>query len=382
MIGLAAAWRVAGTGARVQVVDPAPGRGASWVAAGMLAPVGEAEHGEPQLARLRVAAAAEWPDFATDLAHASGMEVGFSATGSVLVAVDPSDRLVVEDLLELHRDLGFPVDRLSPSGCRALVPALSPLIRGGASLAADHSVDNRQLVAALLAACERAGVTFVPEQATRVVIGGQGSVRGVELAEGGQLVAEVVVLTAGAASGRIEGLPPGAMPIVRPVAGQILRLRATREALSVGRTVRGIVHGRHCYLVPRRDGSLVVGATSEERGFDTTVRAGAVHALLDDARTLVPGVDEYELAECQAGLRPGTPDNAPYVGWTDVPGLAVATGHYRNGILLCPLTALAIRNLVLGVPIPGPLAPFGPQRSSNRRSDRSRMESLTHRPTS
>ena len=132
------------------------------------------------------------------------------------------------------------------------------------------------------------------------------------------------------------------------------------------RTVRGLVRGRPCYLVPRLDGSVVVGATSEERGFDRTVQAGAVHALLDDARALVPGIDELELGECLAGLRPGSPDNGPTVGWTAVRGLAVATGHYRNGILLAPLTADAVVALLGDEPVPAPFAPFGPERWGRR----------------
>ena len=165
----------------------------------------------------------------------------------------------------------------------------------------------------------------------------------------------------------MAGLPEGALPSVRPVKGHVVRLRGPAERPLLERTVRGLVHGRPCYLVPRRDGSLVVGATSEERGFDTSVQAGAVHALLDDARALVPGVDELELVECLAGLRPGSPDNAPFVGWTAVEGVAVATGHYRNGMLLAPITAEAVAALLCGEPVPAPMAAFPPSRRAGRR---------------
>ncbi|MGH9093091.1 MAG: FAD-dependent oxidoreductase, partial [Acidimicrobiales bacterium] len=161
---------------------------------------------------------------------------------------------------------------------------------------------------------------------------------------------------AGAGSASIDGVP---VPPLRPVKGVVLRLRG---APLLERTVRGLVRGRPCYLVPRADGSLVVGATVEERGEDRAVQAGAVHALLDDARALVPGIDELELVECSAGLRPATPDNGPYVGWTPVPGVALATGHFRNGILLAPLTAEAVAALLAGRPVPAALRGFGPDR--------------------
>ncbi|MHB8218772.1 MAG: glycine oxidase ThiO [Acidimicrobiales bacterium] len=368
VIGLASAWRAAANGWGVTVVDPAPGRGASWAAAGMLAPLGEAEYGESDLTRLRIVGAEDWPGFVAELASASDMDVGFSSSGSVLVAADTSDRLLVDDLLALHQRLGYPATRLSASACRSLVPSLAPGIRGGAELPDDHQVDNRKLVAALLAACERTGVTLIEERVTWVTTRESGGVRvvqGVRLSDGRSVPADVVVLAAGAYCGGIGGIggvPSATLPDVRPVMGQVLRLRSTTGSVSVSRTVRGIVHGRPCYLVPRRDGSIVVGATSEERGFDTTVRAGSVHALLDDARTLVPGIDELELVECLAGLRPGSPDNGPFVGWTGVRGLAVATGHYRNGILLTPITARAVECLLAGDSLPQALIPFGLRR--------------------
>jgi len=358
VIGLASAWRIAARGWSVTVVDPDPGRGASWVAAGMIAPLGEAEHGETAITRLRIAGASWWPNFASDLERATGMDVGFSSSGSVMVAVDASDRLVVEDLASLHRDLGFPVTTLSASACRSLVPSLSPGIRGGIELPDDHHVDNRKLVQSLIEACANVGVDFLRDRVVEVTFRRDGAVRGVRLDSDGVVEADVVVLTAGAECGAIGGVPDEASPAVRPVMGQVLRLRPTQGSPEVPRTVRGIVRGRPCYLVPRPDGSLVVGATSEERGFVTTVRAGAVHALLDDARTLIPGIDEFELAECSVGLRPASPDNGPIVGWTGSPGLAVATGHYRNGILLTPITAHAVESLLSGAPVPDALLPF------------------------
>jgi glycine oxidase len=358
VIGLASAWRMASRGWGVTVIDPTPGRGASWVAAGMIAPLGEAEHSETAITRLRIAGAGWWPDFAADLVRTTGMDIGYSMTGSIMVAVDSSDQLVVEDLASLHHDLGYAVKHLSASACRALVPSLSPGIRGGVELPDDHHVDNRRLVEALIESCTNVSVSFVRDRVARVVFGHDGAVRGAFLGSGELVDADVVVMTAGAECGAIGGVPVEASPDVRPVMGQVLRLRPTPGSPDVARTIRGVVHGRPCYIVPRADGSVVVGATSEERGFETTVRAGAVHGLLDDARTLVPGIDEFELAECSVGLRPASPDNGPIVGWTGAPGLAVATGHYRNGILLTPITAHAVECLLTGDPLPDALLPF------------------------
>jgi glycine oxidase len=362
VIGLSSAWMVAETGRTVCVVDPEPGRGASWVAAGMLAAVSEAHYGEERLTRLLVLAASRWPDFAARLEAASDLDLDYRPCGAVGVAVDHSDRAALDELLAFQLGLGLSAERLSASACRQLVPALAPRIAGGATFPEDHQVDNRRLVGALVEAAERAGVRLVRDRAAALIVE-SGRVAGVELEAGGRLAARTVLVAAGSWSGGLAGLDPGTLPPVRPVKGHVLRLRGRPgDAPLLERTVRGLVEGRSCYLVPRSDGSLVIGATVEERGFDTSVQAGAVHALLDDARRLVPGIDELELVECLAGLRPGSPDNAPSIGWTRVEGLAAATGHYRNGILLTPVTAEAVVALLTGSPLPAELGSFDAQR--------------------
>ncbi len=367
VIGLSGAWRAAQSGCQVAVVDPRPGRGASWVAAGMLAPVGEVDYGEIDLVRLLLEGADRWPGFAVDLEAASGADIGFRPCGTVMVAFDASDRAALDDVLGLRRSLGLPSPRLSARECRALVPALSPSVRGGGEAPGDHQVDNRRLVEALLVACRRAGVQLVAARVAGLDRPGRGGLRGVVLDDGSRLEAPRIVLAAGAHSPLVAGIPDHDVPPVRPVKGHVVRLRGSAQAPLLERTVRGLVRGRPCYLVPRGDGELVIGATSEERGFESSVQAGAVHALLDDARTLVPGIDELEFEECAAGLRPGSPDNAPFVGWTGLKGLAVATGHYRNGILLAPLTAQAIAALLEGRPVTGALSAFGPDRLAGAR---------------
>jgi glycine oxidase len=361
-IGLATAWLAAGRGLRVTVVDPEPGRGASWVAAGMLAPASEAHFGEEALTALLLAGAATWADFARQLTEATGMDLGYRQSGTVTVALDRSDRLVVDQLLAFQQSIGLAARRWSATECRQAVPALSPAIGGGAEFPDDHQVDNRRLVEALVSAADAAGVQVRRTRARAVTRDATGRARGLALEDGEVLGAGTVLVAAGCETPLLGGLPAGTLPPVRPVKGHVLRLRDHGRQPLLSRTVRGLVRGRSCYVVPRADGSVVIGATVEERGFDKTVQAGAVHALLEDARAILPGVDELELVECIAGLRPGSPDNGPFVGWTDVPGLCVATGHYRNGILLTPVTAQAVTALLVGEAPPAALVPFDGRR--------------------
>jgi glycine oxidase len=280
----------------------------------------------------------------------------------------------------LQESFGRAATRLTAREVRAAEPMLDPAVRGGLLAAGDGSVDPRLLAAALLAAAAQAGVQLIRQRVTAISTAG-GAAAGAALADGTSVAARWVVLAAGWQSAAIGGLPPGTAPPVRPVKGQILRLRPTAATQAAGltggdapgllrRTVRGLVRGSSVYLVPREDGELVVGATQEELGVDTTVTAGGVWELLRDARTLVPGVTELELAEAVAGLRPGTPDNAPVIGPAAVPGLVLAGGHFRGGVLLAPVTADLIADYLatgkmaeLGRPFtPARFAPATPAR--------------------
>ena len=338
IVGLTVAWRTASTGRHVTLVDPDPGRGATWAAAGMLAPVSEAHFGEEALAALNLAAAAAWPGFARDLESASGRSVHYRADGTLLVAGDPSDRAATDRVLAFHQAIGLPACRLGARACREAEPLLAPGISGGVDLPDDHQVDNRATVAALVDACRAAGITLRADRVTGVdVVGGR--VRGVALADGGSLRCAVVVVAAGSRSGEIDGVPEAWRPPVRPVRGVTVRLQAPDGVPRLRRTVRALVHGRSCYLVPRDDGGLVLGATVEERGSALDVPLGGLADLIEDARRIVPALDEYSVLELAPGLRPGSPDNGPIVGTTPVTGLVMATGHYRNGVLLAPVTA-------------------------------------------
>lgn len=344
-VGLAIAWRCAQRGLRVSVHDPAPGSGASRVAAGMLAPVAEAYFGERELTELLTESAARWPGFAAELAGAASADLGYRTDGTLVVGLTADDLAEARRLWSYQQGLGLPITPLRPSPLRDREPALAPRVRGGALAPGDHQVDPRRLVAALRTAAERAGAVLRPAAVGAL----------------SELAARVVVVAAGCGAAALTGLP------VRPVKGQVLRLRAPGGGPPGFRhVIRGYADGEPVYLVPRDSGEVVVGATVEEHA-DSMVTAGAVLRLLRAAVDLVPELAEYELVEAAAGWRPGTPDNAPIIGaLPGRPGVLVATGHHRHGIVLTPVTADLVADLVVtGVPDPL-LAPFDAARFAGR----------------
>jgi glycine oxidase len=360
-IGLASAWRLAQGGLAVTVCDPDPGSQATHASAGMLAPVTEAHYGEDRLLALNLAGAGRWASFAAELEAEAGLPVGYRTCGSLLVALDADDARVLDDL-GAHLDrLGLGAEVLTGSRCRAVEPGLAPGVRRGLKVDGDHQVDNRLLAAALQAALTGRDVTVVRQPVSRLQVD-DGAVSAVVLGDGSTLPTRQVLLAAGAWSGSIDGPPPGALPPVRPVKGQILRIQGPADDPILSGNVRGLVRGRSLYLAPRASGRIVVGATVEEQGFDTRVTVEGIHQLLHDAAVLVPGLLDLELAEIGAGLRPGSPDNEPVIGETSVTGLVVATGHNRNGILLTPVTADAVAGLFgVGPPVVE-IEGFGPER--------------------
>lgn len=367
IIGLVTAWRAAGRGLTVAVADPAPGGGAARVAAGMLAAVSELHYGEQTLLGLNLASARRYPEFTRELEEAGGQRIGYRRCGTLAVALDADDRAHLRELHALQIRSGLDSQWLTGRECRRLEPMLAPGVRGGLRVDGDHQVDPRRLASALLVACERAGVGFRRSRAARLTVAG-GRATGAELADGTRLSAGQVVLAAGSESGRLAGVPDGVLPPVRPVKGQVLRLRLPEVPAGspafLSRTVRAVVRGGPLYLVPRASGELVVGATSEELGWDTTVTAGGVYELLRDAHELVPGITELPLVETCAGLRPGSPDNAPLLGPTELPGLQLACGHFRNGVLLTPVTGDAMAESLATGSLPDVARPFSPARFS------------------
>ncbi len=352
VVGMACAWRVAQRGAQVVLVDPAPGSGASAAAAGMLAPATELHHGELALLRLSLHAAAAFPRYVADVTAASGTDVGYRASGTLAVALEADDRARLADVRALQQRLGLDVQALTGRECRTLEPLLDPAVSGGTLAGGDHQVDPRRLLSALHGAARRAGVHVVAARGE--IHRRDGRAVGVRLGGGQLLRAGRVVLAVGA------GARPAAP--VRPVKGQILRLRMPAAAHVLSRVVRGLVRDREVYLLPRCDGELVVGATSEDVGFNEKVTASGVYELLRDAQALVPAVGELEVAEVMARCRPGSPDNLPIVGASEVPGLVLATGHSRNGVLLSGVTADAVADLVTGGALPAQLRACTPDR--------------------
>jgi glycine oxidase len=360
VIGMSIGWRAAQAGLAVTIAEAATaGSGATHAAAGMLAPVTEADFGEQDLIALNLAAAERFGPFAEELEAASGRPTGYRRAGTLAVAIDRDQAEALERMHRFRLSLGLEGERLSGRECRRLEPALAPRVLGGVLAPGDHHVDPRAVVYALRSALSAVGAELLEGAPVRELVTGDGRVLGVRLADGRELAADRIVIAGGASAGAIEGLPAEARVPVRPVKGQILRLRATAAGPQpLGRVVRT----EDFYAVPREDGTLVVGATMEERGFDTTVTAGAVLDLLRYAYEVVPGIAELELAELGAGLRPTAPDNRPIVGDGALEGLVWATGHWRNGVLLAPLTAAAVAGLLTGQPLPYELEPFSPGR--------------------
>lgn len=344
VIGLACAWQARRRGCSTLVLEShAIGeRCASYVAAGMLAPISEVEFGDAgrRALELGLRSAELWPRFAADLRRTAGIDVGLRRSGTLLVARDADEARELERQLALRQRLGLRGRRLRPSAARELEPALAPGVRLALEAPDDHSVDPRRVLDALRRACEVSGVVLREHAAVAAVEidAHRGGVHGVALAGGERVAARCVVLSAGAWTGDLQGLPASARPQVRPVRGQILRLRDPAGPGLLHRVLR--FDGG--YVVPRDDGRYVLGATMEERDFDPRPTAGGVYELLRQARELLPGVLELELEEVSVGFRPATPDNMPAVGSAGVPGVVWATGHHRNGILLAPLTAALV----------------------------------------
>ena len=357
VIGLACAWRAAERGVETLVLDAGGAERASEVAAGMIAPIGEATWGEEALHAAAGAAARMWPSFAAELAAAAGMEVPYRRCGALHVALDRDEAAELRRVHELHEELGLEARRLLGSECRRLEPGLATGTVAGLDAPGEAEVDPRPLLEALSRAASETGVTLRLRAPVSELLSDEGGVRGVRLVGGEELAAQRVLVATGARAGS-ELVPQEVRPPVRPVKGEIVRLRAAAAAMPCGR----IVGTERVYVVPRADGEVVVGATQEDRGFDLRVTAGGVLELLREAYRVLPEIAELELVECRAGLRPATPDNAPVVGETDVAGLLLAVGHGRNGILLAPLTAAAVAAQLAGEAPPPELGSCGPAR--------------------
>ena len=325
VIGLSVAWRAAqaGMAVRLHERETSLGAGASGAAAGMLAPVAEADAQEPELLQLGLDGAERWPAFAEELREASGVDVGYRESGTLLVARDADELAWAERERDLRERLGLKAERLVGSQARGLEPGLTPRLRGAIELASDHSVQPRGVLAALELACREAGVEIVT---------------GSDVEDLAALDAGRVVNARGAWSG----------VAVRPVKGQALLLRDPNGPGLIDRVLRWAVP-INGYLVPRGDGRYYLGASAEEQGFNPAPTVLAVHDLLRDAAEIVPGVLELEIDEVVVSFRPGTPDNRPLIG-SDPQNERIinATGHYRGGVLMAPVTAERVGKILTG----------------------------------
>jgi glycine oxidase len=344
VIGLATAFELVDRVRECIVVDPAPGRGASWAAGGMLSPAAEAAPGEEALLPELRRAAALWPSFARRIEDESSIGVDYQVTGSLLVGLTRSD---ARDLARSARqivDTGIDIEELSGSDASLLEPCLAAGVAGAWLLSGDHHVDNRLVLESLIGALKAKGVAIIEDRCVEIDTHGD-RVRLV-LEHRGELNVDRCVLATGAWLPP-EGTAELGLREVRPVRGVTLRLTSTGDDPIPSRTIRAIVDGVHCYFVPRSNRSLVLGATSEEHPDMRVARAGGVHQLLDAGRRVVPLVDEYHLAEIAVGLRPATTDHMPFVATLRDERVVAALGHYRNGLLLAPLAGRMAADLVL-----------------------------------
>ncbi|GAA1199549.1 glycine oxidase ThiO [Prauserella alba] len=360
VVGLAVAWRAVSAGHRVTLFDPAPERAASRVAGGMLAPVTEAWPGEEDVLALGEESLRRWPAFAEELA-ACGHDPALSTSGTVVAAFDRTDAENLHTLAGYLHELGREATYVPARRLRRIEPGLAGAVTGGLVVPGDLAVDTRRLLAALHDGAAARGAVSVPEEVVGVEPGVVRTVRG-------EYPAEAIVVAAGAWS---RSLLPDVGEHIRPLKGEVLRLRSRRTTLPPpSGTVRAVVEGEPVYLVPRGrggsgDGDLVVGATQYEAGFDTAVTARGVRRLLDAAERVFPGVAEYEVVETAAGLRAGSADNLPLLGEV-ADGVYAATGHHRGGLLLAPVTADAVAAWLSGCEPPPGVAAAHPDRVKER----------------
>ena len=360
VIGLGIGWQLAKAGvSAVTIYDRSKsGRAASWAAAGMLAPLAEAHSEEPELLKLGCQSLERYSQWVTELAADAQMSVGYRVEGTLIVGLEPDDTHQLRHLYKAQRNLQLDVNWLTGREARAIESALSPRVTAAIHCVSDYQVDNRLMVTALQRAYQQYGGVLRENSTVESVVIENGIATGIQTQDGFQN-ADVVILAAGCWSAQLAGIPAALIPPVRPVKGQMLALQmeAGIAIHSVIRTVRAR-YPTSVYLVPRTDGRLIVGATSEEMGFDTRLTAGGLFELLRGAWEAVPGVYELPVLETWAGLRPGSRDNAPILGKTPIENLIYATGHYRNGILLTPITAYEIAKLILTGETSEIIAPF------------------------
>ncbi len=355
IIGLSTGWLLAEAGQKVIIVErDRAGRAASWQAAGMLAASAEIGFEELEVYELSRESLLRWPAFADKLSAASGLDLDFRSEETVIVADDPDSAEALKRIYDFQVQHGLDMRWLSRPEALELEPFLGPRITGAVVSPHDHQVDNRTVVQALIEVFEKAGGTIREQSEVVEITPGDRPV--VVTADGSTIEGDQVILAAGAWSRDIAGLPSEVRPKVRPVKGQMIELRMVPPF-----NLTHVIRGPHAYLAPKSNGRLLVGATSEEMGFDTNVTAGGMYQVLEGAWEIVPGIYDLPLVDVWAGLRPASQDHRPLLGEA-APGVIYATGHYRHGILLAPITAEEIAKLVLTGSASDWISPFTPRK--------------------
>ncbi|WP_449267371.1 glycine oxidase ThiO [Fodinicurvata halophila] len=365
--GLAIGWQLAEAGQQVTLLERERcGQAATHAAAGMLAAAAECEPGEEQLLQLTRWAQELWPTFLDRLEAASGLRPDYRDEGTLVVALnrDEVDRLRFRH--DFQSALGLPLQWLEGREVREREPHLRQSAAAAIYSLEDHQVDNRQLAEGLKRAFVNAGGELREHTEVAALDCPEDSAKRIHLANGEVLQAEHLVLAAGAWTRGLPGLPDAAKPPVRPLKGQSLALQMDPAAPLL----EHVLWTEQVYCVPRRDGRLIIGATVEERGFDDSVTAGGLYALIEGARRALPGIEDLPLLESWSGFRPGCRDDAPVLGSTPVPGLHLATGHHRNGILLAPVTGHCLAEQILTGEMPEAARPFSLARFKPRSTNR------------
>ncbi|HXS09791.1 MAG TPA: glycine oxidase ThiO [Candidatus Krumholzibacteria bacterium] len=364
VIGLSIAWRLARENTRDEILlldANRAGEGTSRVSAGMIAPIAEAGFEDPHFIKFARLSRERYRAFVSEVSRDADMPVVLGEEGSIIVAIHRDDVEAMRRVYEHRRHAELPVEWLTGTEAREMEPTLTPRVSAAMWIAYDGQVNPRALLPALVRACNRRGVEVRESARVQRIVINDETVAGVEL-DGETITADTVVVCAGAWSGTIDGMPADVVPQVRPIRGQILRLTRTTDF-----AMKHVVRGPRAYLLPKDDGTVVVGATQEEAGFDATPTAGGIKTILENAWEMVPSIYDLPIERVEVGLRPGTRDHLPLVGATRIHGLIMATGHFRHGILFAPTTADAVCRGILTGDFGEDVAAFAPDRFASTR---------------
>src|SRR5215469_16226109 len=337
LIGASIALELAEAGFNVALFDARdPGREASWASAGMISPAPENADMIPFLP-MSLASVALYPDFIRKVEDLSGIDVGYKKNGALDVLLDGNIEQELSTIIALQHGVGLKAQALNGEQARKLEPSLTDETQAAIFREDEAALDTRALIDATLKAAARKGVEIFAGNGAKGLWKAGSRCKGL-LLENGQVEAKWTIIAAGCFSARIDGVAPYAP--VFPAKGQMISLRCESVELQ------HILWLEHKYLVPRKDGRIIAGSTIERTGFDHDVTAGGVQLILREVMKMVPGLENARIEETWAGLRPDSPDHLPIIGPTDLDGLLIATGHFRSGILLTPVTSRMIREWV------------------------------------